>query len=447
MGKASVFMLLIAISFFSVSNATSVPVIAWSSTRDLFSTRQISAGEEISQASLRQDFLDKGLREDVKVIVLILLDKLSLGDLTRYGNAYDSSNQGGVIPNIKSSMESATSSLVLPQTDTSSLVDDLISKVKGQNGEVTELTDPEELSSVAISPSRTNLVIVRVAPSNSMEEQLQTADGLVKSAMHRLRANSDDVPYTIIFSADDMSKQSSHASGRRLLEATETADNQNFTFINFTQDGCMAYLFADSISVELMVNGAVNRSLVLPNDRWNFEGVCENNFTYQLTFSVSDLRNENGSEWITSVSISMNFNKTTNNYWFVDSTTIVYQLKDLVGTNNESISLPDDLMTPIGWSYHCGNTTFAQDNQTDVNYFLNVMLNNFQLQPIGITNNKFSSANDCIGYFTPGIWMGILTTLMVVLIVGFAVTMMASVKVMDKFDDPKGKPLVINVAE
>ena len=70
-----------------------------------------------------------------------------------------------------------------------------------------------------------------------------------------------------------------------------------------------------------------------------------------------------------------------------------------------------------------------------------------QIQPFDITDNKFSSANDCIGYFTPAIWMGILTALLIIIIVGFGISMMAAVRVMDKFDDPKGKQLVINVPD
>lgn len=58
-------------------------------------------------------------------------------------------------------MESSASSLVLPQTDTSDLLDDLMSKV---TGEITEISNPVDVQSLALDSTKTNLVIVRVEP-------------------------------------------------------------------------------------------------------------------------------------------------------------------------------------------------------------------------------------------------------------------------------------------
>ena len=58
-------------------------------------------------------------------------------------------------------MESSASSLVLPQTDTSDLLDDLMSKV---TGEITEISNPVDVKSLALDSTKTNLVIVRVEP-------------------------------------------------------------------------------------------------------------------------------------------------------------------------------------------------------------------------------------------------------------------------------------------
>ena len=69
------------------------------------------------------------------------------------------------------------------------------------------------------------------------------------------------------------------------------------------------------------------------------------------------------------------------------------------------------------------------------------------MQPFGIKNDKFSQANDCAGYFTPGIWMGLIITFILVFMLGAGMSMLADLKVMDKFDDPKGKTITVNVSE
>ena len=70
-----------------------------------------------------------------------------------------------------------------------------------------------------------------------------------------------------------------------------------------------------------------------------------------------------------------------------------------------------------------------------------------QIQPFAVRNSQFSKANDCIGYFTPGIWMGLILTLLLLIILGAGMGMLADLKVMDKFDDPKGKGITVNTTD
>jgi V-type H+-transporting ATPase S1 subunit len=59
------------------------------------------------------------------------------------------------------------------------------------------------------------------------------------------------------------------------------------------------------------------------------------------------------------------------------------------------------------------------------------------------TYYKFGQCNYCSGFFTSGIWMGIISSLLMAFILAFGVYLMTSINTMDRFDDPKGKPLTI----
>lgn len=64
---------------------------------------------------------------------------------------------------------------------------------------------------------------------------------------------------------------------------------------------------------------------------------------------------------------------------------------------------------------------------------------------VNSTSNVFTfgNANYCQGFFTSGIWMAITASLILTLILAFGVSFLFGINTMDRFDDPKGKPLSI----
>lgn len=62
-------------------------------------------------------------------------------------------------------------------------------------------------------------------------------------------------------------------------------------------------------------------------------------------------------------------------------------------------------------------------------------------------NIAFHSAYDCVGFTSGPIWSGIFVTFILALIMTFGLCMIMDIKTMDRFDDPKGKTISINVSE
>ena len=61
---------------------------------------------------------------------------------------------------------------------------------------------------------------------------------------------------------------------------------------------------------------------------------------------------------------------------------------------------------------------------------------------------KFSdTANDCVGFFSPAIWGALFVIIILVSILSCGITFIMDIKTMDRFDDPKGKTIIVNAQE
>lgn len=71
-----------------------------------------------------------------------------------------------------------------------------------------------------------------------------------------------------------------------------------------------------------------------------------------------------------------------------------------------------------------------------------------QIQGFGLNNGTvFSYASDCAAFFTPAIWMGLVTTLVMLLILVYGLHMITQLTTMDRFDDPKGPTISVPQTE
>ncbi|KAG5333238.1 VAS1 ATPase, partial [Acromyrmex charruanus] len=99
-----------------------------------------------------------------------------------------------------------------------------------------------------------------------------------------------------------------------------------------------------------------------------------------------------------------------------------------------------DIYFPFGFSYHCSPKTTFTDGTT----FLSIT--DMQVQ-VDHKDATFSDAYDCVGFTSIPIWTGIFVTIILGLIMIWALTMIMDIRTMDRFDDPKGKTITISSAE
>jgi V-type H+-transporting ATPase S1 subunit len=103
-----------------------------------------------------------------------------------------------------------------------------------------------------------------------------------------------------------------------------------------------------------------------------------------------------------------------------------------------------------GWSFGCRNLTLEAPAPAPYTGDRKIIrLVRFQFQPSWDPRetNEFGPCNDCIGFFSAGIWGGLFVVILLMLILFWGICNMLDIRTMDRFDDPKGKTIIVSAQE
>ncbi|CAL8275030.1 unnamed protein product [Boreogadus saida] len=111
------------------------------------------------------------------------------------------------------------------------------------------------------------------------------------------------------------------------------------------------------------------------------------------------------------------------------------------------------IYAPAEYSYRCDAVSsfrwpslFPRSAKDPANQW-RVSFEDFQIQGFNVSGQDFSYASDCAGFFTPGIWMGLMSSLLMVLVLTYGLHMIMQLRTMDRFDDPKGPAISVPLTE
>jgi len=120
-----------------------------------------------------------------------------------------------------------------------------------------------------------------------------------------------------------------------------------------------------------------------------------------------------------------------------------------IGSNpNNTLLLQGDQMAssiPVGLSFSCTPSyVYRAAKQTGSADRVTLQINGVQMQAfLANSTGSFGQYWDCVGFFTPGIWMGLLSAALGLLILSYGFFMIATITTMDRFDDPRGKCITV----
>ncbi|KAG8513825.1 V-type proton ATPase subunit S1, partial [Galemys pyrenaicus] len=417
-----------------------VPLVLWSSDRDLWAPAADAHEGHITNDIQLSTYLDPALELGPRNVLLFLQDKLSVEDFTAYGGVFGN-KQDSAFSNLENALELAPSSLVLPAVDWYA-VSTLTSYLQEKLGASPLHVDLATLRELKLNASLPALLLIRLpytASSGLMapREVLTGNDEVIGQVLSTLQ--SEDVPYTAALTAVRPSRVARDVAvvagglGRQLLQRqsepavvhppvsyNDTAPRILFWAQNFS----VAYKeqWEDLTSVTFGVQG-----LNLTGSFWN-DSVAGLALTYDHLF---------GATVTFKFVLASRFYPVSARHWFTMERLEIHSNGSVVSFNASQVTGPSI------YSFHCEYvSSLSQNGNLLVPHIQpslwQINLRDFQIQAFNVTGEQFSYASDCAGFFSPGIWMGLLTSLFMLFIFTYGLHMILSLKTMDRFDDHKG---------
>ncbi|XP_037007222.2 V-type proton ATPase subunit S1 [Artibeus jamaicensis] len=422
-----------------------VPLVLWSSDRDLWAPATDTHEGHITNDLQLSTYLDPALELGPRNVLLFLQDKLSIEDFTAYGGVFGN-KQDSTFSNLENALDLAPSSLVLPAVDWYA-VSTLTTYLQEKLGASPLHVDLATLRELKLNASLPALLLIRLpytASSGLMapREVLTGNDEIIGQVLSMLK--SEDVPYTAALTAVRPSRVARDVAmvagglGRQLLQK-QSVSAEILPPVSYNDTAPRILFWAQNFSVAYrerwedltsMTFGA--QQLNLTGSFWN-ESVASLSLTYEQLFGTT----------VTFKFILANsFYPVSARYWFTMERLEIHSNGSVVQFNASQITGPSI------YSFHCQYVSSLSKEgsilvPTTQPSLWHMTLQHFQIQAFNVAGEQFSYASDCASFFSPGIWMGLLTSLFMLFIFTYGLHMILSLKTMDRFDDHKGPTITL----
>ncbi|NXI71361.1 VAS1 ATPase, partial [Anseranas semipalmata] len=353
-------------------------------------------------------------------------------------------------------LQSSPSSLVLPAVDCKATRYLLSFLQESGDWKLTNLTNLN-ISQLEVNTSEPNLLLVQLQPLISGLNEISNLEAIAENdkIIGRLTMDLQErgIHFSVIYTATRPSRISRRTDMmwklRRQLMATEEEDSLPYPPLNVTtgNDTCILF-YAGSFS--LKANSSVfidltNATFVTQNVDISSSKCSDINTTLSLKYT-KPVNGINSLE-IRFLMTNKFYGGSARNWSTLDSVEIV-QDEEKIATFNVSV-----ISAPAEYSFHCqlvGTSSLyparlIPNNNEAKNW--DVFISRFQIQGFNVENNQFSYASDCTGFFAPGIWMGLVTSVILLWILAYGVHMIMQLTTNSRFDDPKGPALSVPQTE
>ncbi|KFW83199.1 V-type proton ATPase subunit S1, partial [Manacus vitellinus] len=353
-------------------------------------------------------------------------------------------------------LQSSPSSLVLPAVDCEATKYLLSFLQESGDWKLTNVTNLN-VSQLEMNASEGNLLVVQLQPLVSGLKEISTLEAIAENDKIIRKVTMDlqerGIHFSVIFTAARPSRISRRtnvvAELRRQLMATEEEDDLSYPPLNMTTGNYTCILFYAS-NFSLKANSSVfvdltNATFVTQNVDISASECSDSNTTLSLKYT----KPVNG---ISSLEIRFlmtnKFYEGSARQWStLDSVEIIQDGEKFAKFNVSVISAPAE------YSFHCqlvGTSNLYPARLVPANNEAknwDVFISRLQIQGFNIENNQFSYASDCTGFFTPVIWMGLVTSVILLWILTYGIHMIMQLTTNSRFDDPKGPALSVPQAE
>ncbi|KAG9269846.1 ATPase H+ transporting accessory protein 1a [Astyanax mexicanus] len=436
-----------------------VPLLVWASNGFSLASQNAPASGHIVSSSQLQSYLSSALSSAPHNVLLFLQDKLSVDDFTMYAGVFGN-KQDTAFPNLEASLR-LSSSLLLPSVSSSASAT-LPTLLQEQLDTAPLYMDPDTLAQLRLNASLPALLIFRLPYSSgsdmmSAKEVLSGNDEVIGQVLNIMKGQS--VPYTAIYTAlrpsrviEDSSLAVRSVGSRSLLQSRRGGPPPPYPPVEFKERGTTCILmWAENLTVSQYRSGRWERHDLAPKTFGEgvsprLEGSSCNGTHSRLVLNYENVLSYRNFKLI--FVMRQRHYKVSARRWF---TMDLVQLE--FDGKKASFNGSRGIYAPAEYSYRCDSVTsfrYAQltprsskDNAND----WRISFDDFQIQGFNVSGKDFSYASDCASFFTPGIWMGLLTSLLMVLVLTYGLHMIMQLHTMDRFDDPKGPAISVPQTE
>ncbi|XP_026099617.1 V-type proton ATPase subunit S1b [Carassius auratus] len=426
------------------------PLLMWTSDgSNMPHLAQPTAGQTVSGGQLAS-YLKSALSIAPHNVLLFLQDKLSMEDFTMYGGVFGN-KQDSAFLNVESALQTSSSPLVLPSLDWSAS-HSILELLQGELGIPAVHIDPSTLKEIKLNTAQPSLLAVHLpyTAGDRTKELLLKNDAIIGEVLDMFK--SQDVPYTAVYTGlkpsrviEDTPVMAEHSVGRSLLQAPSESPVKPPLVVNSAEGKPCILLWADTLLATYSgIQVDLARSIF--NGSANVTGSVCNNTLSRLVLNYQNVLNLRSLRLIFSMR-KIFFPVSARDWSVVEQVVLEYDGQRAIFNASRGI------YSPAEYSFHCQNVSSAQSpllvprSATDNATQWTLSFTDFQIQGFNVTGENFSYASDCAGFFTPGIWMGLLTSLLMVFILTYGLHMIMQIRTMDRFDDPKGPAISVPQSE
>ncbi|CAN0006560.1 unnamed protein product [Bubo scandiacus] len=430
-----------------------VPMLLWSTQRSQWNPdTALHEGHVVSARELTV-FLQPVFTQKSRNLILFLQDTLSIDDFTYLSESYGNKNP---FQNVQEILQYSPSSLVLPAVDCEATRYLLSFLQESGDWNLTNITNLS-VSQLEVNTSKPNLLVVQLQPLVSDLNEISTLEAIAENdkIIGRLTMDLQErgIHFSVIYTAvrpSRISRKTDVVWGlRRQLMATEEEDSLSYPPLNVTtgNDTCILF-YARNFSLK------ANNSVFI--DLTNATFITQNVDIYSsecsdinTTLSLKYTKPVNGISSLEIRFLMTNkfYGGSARNWSTLDSVEIVQDGEKFAKFNVSVMS------APVEYSFHCqlvGTSNLyparlIPSNNEAKNW--DVFISRLQIQGFNVENKRFSYASDCTGFFTPGIWMGLVISIVLLWILAYGIHMITQLTTNSRFDDPKGPALSVPQTE
>ncbi|XP_074726251.1 V-type proton ATPase subunit S1 [Strix uralensis] len=430
-----------------------VPMLLWSTQRSQWNPdTALHEGHVVSARELTV-FLQPVFTQKSRNLILFLQDTLSVDDFTYLSESYGNKNP---FQNVQEILQYSPSSLVLPAVDCEATRYLLSFLQESGDWNLTNITNLS-VSQLEVNTSKPNLLVVQLQPLVSDLNEISTLEAIAENDKIigglTMDLQERGIHFSVIYTAvrpSRISRKTDVVWGlRRQLMATEEEDSLSYPPLNVTtgNDTCILF-YARNFSLK------ANNSVFI--DLTNATFITQNVDIYSsecsdinTTLSLKYIKPVNGISSLEIRFLMTNkfYGGSARNWSTLDSVEIVQDGEKFAKFNVSVMS------SPVEYSFHCqlvGTSNLyparlIPSNNEAKNW--DVFISRLQIQGFNVENNRFSYASDCTGFFTPGIWMGLVISIVLLWILAYGIHMITQLTTNSRFDDAKGPALSVPQTE